>query len=126
MPVVQLSINALRPLDYHLELARRLAPLRDRGVMIVGSGNIVHNLRRLQWNQPDLAYRLGQRFDDAVAEQLARAPGDILKVAEHADYKLAVPTPDHFIPMLYLAGLAAAEARALSRCCAAMRWGRSR
>ena len=109
LPVVQLSINALRPLEYHLQLAARLAPLRDRGVMILGSGNVVHNLRRLQWNQPDLAYDWAERFDDLVAAQLHREPGDILKVTEHRDYALAVPTPDHFIPLLYVAGLAAAE-----------------
>ena len=107
VPVVQLSINALRPLDYHLELAARLAPLRERGVAIIGSGNVVHNLGRVQWNQPDLAFDWAERFDDAVVEQLARAPGDILKVAEHRDYGLAVPTPDHFIPLLYVAALAA-------------------
>lgn len=107
VPVVQLSLNALRPLDYHVALGRRLAPLRERGVMVVASGNVVHNLRRLQWDQPDLAYDWGERFDLAVAEQLARDPGDILAVTEHPDYALAVPTPDHFIPLLYLAGLAA-------------------
>jgi len=108
IPVVQLSINALRPLDYHLELARRLAPLRDRGVMILGSGNVVHNLSRLQWNEPDLAYDWAERFDDSVVEQLAFDPGAILKLREHPDYSLAVPTPDHFVPLLYIAGLAAA------------------
>jgi 4,5-DOPA dioxygenase extradiol len=112
VPVLQLSINALKPLDYHLALAARLAPLRDRGVMILGSGNVVHNLRRLQWDQSDLAFDWAERFDDAVAAQLAVSPGDILKVMSHADYGLAVPTPDHFIPLLYIASLAAAgEAR---------------
>ena len=109
VPVVQLSINALRPLDYHVELGRRLAPLRERGVMILASGNVVHNLRRLQWNAPDLAYDWAERFDDAVAEQLAGDPGAILKVVDHADYGSAVPTPDHFIPLLYIAGVASAE-----------------
>jgi 4,5-DOPA dioxygenase extradiol len=108
VPVVQLSINALRPLEYHLELAKALAPLRDRGVMILGSGNVVHNLRLVERNRPDAAFDWAQRFDDAVVEQLASDPGEILKVAGHADYDLAVPTPDHFIPLLYLAGLAAA------------------
>jgi 4,5-DOPA dioxygenase extradiol len=107
VPVVQLSINALRPLDYHLKLAARLATLRDRGVMIVGSGNVVHNLARVQWDQPNLAFDWAERFDDSVVDQLASAPGDILKVVEHADYGLAVPTPDHFIPLLYVAALAA-------------------
>lgn len=109
VPVVQLSINALRPLDYHLELAARLAPLRDRGIMILGSGNVVHNLARVQWDRRDYAFDWAERFDDAVVEQLTRSPADIMKVAEHPDYPLAVPTPDHFIPLLYLAGLAAAE-----------------
>lgn len=113
IPVVQLSINALRPLDYHLGLAARLAPLRDSGVMIVASGNVVHNLARLQWNQRDLAYDWAERFDDAVVEQLTDQPGDLLRLRDHPDYALAVPTPDHFIPLLYLAGLAAAEGVAL-------------
>ena len=61
----------------------------------------------MQWNRPDAAFDWAERFDDAVVEQLARGPGDILELAEHPDYALAVPTPDHFIPLLYLAGLAA-------------------
>lgn len=109
IPVVQLSLNALRPLDYHLDLAQRLAFLRERGVMILASGNVVHNLGLLKWNEPNLAYDWAERFDDAVAEQLSRNPDDILKVAEHPDFASAVPTPDHFIPLLYTAGLAAAE-----------------
>ncbi|HET7316732.1 MAG TPA: 4,5-DOPA dioxygenase extradiol [Sphingomicrobium sp.] len=107
IPVVQLSINALKPLDYHVELGRKLASLRDRDILVIGSGNIVHNLRRVQWDKPDSAFDWAERFDDAVMEQLATNPGDILTVTEHADYALAVPTPDHFIPLLYIAGLAA-------------------
>jgi 4,5-DOPA dioxygenase extradiol len=109
IPVVQLSINALRPLEYHLDLARRLAPLRDRGVMILGSGNVVHNLGRLNWKEADLAYDWAERFDDAMVDQLARDPNDALRVLEHPDAGLAVPTPDHFVPLLYLAGVAATE-----------------
>ena len=109
VPVVQLSINALKPIEYHLQLASRLAPLRDRGIAILASGNVVHNLQRVRWNQPDGAFDWAQRFDDAVAEQLGREPADILKVAEHPDYRLAVPTAEHFIPLLYLAGLAGRE-----------------
>lgn len=108
IPVVQLSINALKPLEYHLELGTRLAPLRERGILILGSGNVVHNLRRVQWNQPDAAFDWAERFDDAAVAQLADDPAAILKLAEHPDYPLAVPTPDHFIPLLYLAGIAAA------------------
>lgn len=108
VPVVQLSINALQPLDYHLDLGARLAPLRSQGVLIVGSGNVVHNLRRIDWSSPDGASDWNRRFDDAAATQLRENPGDILKLTEHADFDLAVPTPDHFIPMLYLAALSAA------------------
>lgn len=107
IPVVQLSINALKPLDYHLDLGRRLAPLRDRDVLILGSGNVVHNLRRVEWNKPDAAFDWAERFDDAAVRQLAEDPGGALALKERADYALAVPTPDHFIPLLYIAGLAA-------------------
>lgn len=113
VPVVQLSINALKPLEYHLELAARLAPLRERGVMIVGSGNVVHNLGRVQWDQPESAFDWARRFDDAALERMVSDPGSVLDLARHPDYALAVPTPDHFIPLLYVAGLAAAgEGRA--------------
>jgi 4,5-DOPA dioxygenase extradiol len=109
IPVIQLSINALKPLDYHVELGARLAPLLDRDVLILGSGNVVHNLGRVRWNEPDMAFDWAERFDDAVVDQLGSAPGDILRTAGHADYALAVPTPDHFIPLLYIAGIAAAR-----------------
>lgn len=114
VPVVQLSINALKPLDYHLELGRKLAALRNRGIMVVASGNVVHNLRRVQWDQPNAAFDWAERFDDAVTQQLAEAPADILRVTEHPDYQVAVPTPDHFIPLLYVAGMAAEQKSALS------------
>jgi len=108
VPVVQLSINALKPLEYHVDLGRRLAALRDSGVLILGSGNVVHNLRRIEWTRPDAGFDWAQRFDDAVAAQVEDDPSGILRAAEHADYALAVPTPDHFIPLLYIAGVAAA------------------
>ena len=108
IPVVQLSINALKPLEYHVELGAKLAGLRESGIMVLASGNVVHNLGRVQWNQPDAAFDWAERFDDAVVGQLANDPGEILQVTDHPDYALAVPTPDHFIPLLYLAGMAAA------------------
>jgi 4,5-DOPA dioxygenase extradiol len=106
VPVVQLSINALQPLDYHLDIGRRLAPLRHEGVLVVASGNVVHNLRRIDWGQPTGGVDWARRFDDAANDQLRTAPGDILRLAEHPDYERAVPTPDHFIPLLHLAGMA--------------------
>lgn len=112
VPVLQLSINSLKPLDYHVELGARLSGLRDRGVLIVASGNVVHNLRLIDWSQPNLGFDWAQRFDEAAVEQLAVDPARVLKLAAHPDYPLAVPTPDHFIPLLYLSGLAAQDGAA--------------
>jgi 4,5-DOPA dioxygenase extradiol len=109
VPVVQLSINALEPLEYHLDLGRRLAPLREHGVLVLASGNLVHNLRSIAWDTPTEGFDWARRFDDDLREVLQATPGDLLRLAEHGDYPLAVPTPDHFIPLLHLAALAEAE-----------------
>jgi 4,5-DOPA dioxygenase extradiol len=117
VPVVQLSINGLKPLEYHFELGRQLAPLRDRGILIVGSGNVVHNLRLVEWQKPDFGFDWAQRFDAAAAEIMTTDPSRVLSLLQHPDYELAVPTPDHFIPLLYIAGLASVDqpAKALLR-----------
>lgn len=109
VPVLQLSINALEPLRYHLELGSRLTSLRKQGIMVLASGNSVHNLRRVQWNRPDAAFDWAERFDDAVAQKLLDAPDQVLQLMEHPDYAAAVPTPDHFIPLLYIAGMTAGQ-----------------
>jgi 4,5-DOPA dioxygenase extradiol len=111
VPVVQLSINARRGFEYHLELGARLQKLRDRGVLILGSGNVVHNLRAIDWSRPDHAFDWARRLDDAARELLTDRPGEILRLQEHPDFPRAAPTPDHFLPVVYLAGLAAAENR---------------
>jgi len=108
IPVVQLSINALKPLDYHVDLGRRLAPLRDRGVMILGSGNVVHNLRRIDWSYGDRGFDWADRFDVDVRGVMTSQPAALERVERHRDYSLAVPTPDHFLPLAYLAGLCSA------------------
>ena len=106
VPVVQLSIDASKPFDYHLDLGRRLAPLREEGILILGSGNVVHNLRRIDWSQPDGSYDWARRFDAKVTDMMTSAPGDVITAGDEPDYGMAVPTPDHFIPLLYIAGLA--------------------
>jgi len=109
VPVVQLAINALAPLEEHLDVARRLAPLRERGVLIVGSGNVVHNLGLMDPRYPEAGFDWAQRFDEAARAEVVAAPGDVLTLGSHSDYALAVPTPDHFIPLVYFAGVAAAS-----------------
>jgi 4,5-DOPA dioxygenase extradiol len=109
IPVVQLSINADKGLDYHLELGARLAPLRDRGVLIVGSGNVVHNLGGMDPSLAEDGYDWAQRFDDDAKARMTEDPAAVATLDGHRDYGYAAPTPDHFIPLLYLAGLAAQD-----------------
>jgi 4,5-DOPA dioxygenase extradiol len=106
VPVVQLSINAQQPLSYHLELGAKLAPLRKRGVLIVCSGNVVHNLQQIDWNQPDGGFDWAQRFDAAARACMTSLPASVVDLRRHEAFRQSVPTPDHFIPLLYLAGLA--------------------
>jgi 4,5-DOPA dioxygenase extradiol len=113
IPVVQLSIHAQRDFDSHFELGARLAPLRDRGVLIVGSGNIVHNLRALNWGEPDAGFDWARRFDEAARAALTETPSNVPALRAHDDFIRSAPTPDHFIPLLYIAGLAEAAGRPL-------------
>jgi 4,5-DOPA dioxygenase extradiol len=111
VPVVQLGIHALKPLDYHVELGARLAPLRERGVLVLASGNVVHNLRSLDWSRHGFGFDWARLFDDAVRDVMVERPAEVARLAEHPDFARAAPTPDHFVPLLYLAGLAAAANR---------------
>jgi 4,5-DOPA dioxygenase extradiol len=108
IPVVQLSINADKGFDYHLGLGAKLADLRQRGVLVVGSGNVVHNLGGMTSTLPDSGYGWAQRFDEQVRETMLADPAEVPTLDGHSDFRTAVPTPDHFIPLLYLAGIAAA------------------
>jgi 4,5-DOPA dioxygenase extradiol len=111
IPVFQLSIDYYQPLQYHLDLAAQLAALREKGVLIVGSGNIVHNLRlsmeRLRTGDTR-PFDWAVEFDNWVKEKIAGRDFKSLIDYETAGEagKLSVPTPDHYIPMLYSLGLA--------------------
>ncbi len=106
VPVVQLAIDASKPLEYHIDLGARLAPLRDEGVFILGSGNVVHNLRAIEWQAQEQGFDWAQRFDDDARSVLMSDPSQLGELTRSDDYRLAVPTPDHFLPLAYLAGLA--------------------
>jgi len=109
VPVVQLSINALKPPDWHLAMGAKLSSLRDRGVLIMGSGNVVHNLRAIDWQRPDGAFDWAQRFNEHARQLMIERPADAASLTTHPDFHQVAPTPEHFLPLLYLAGLAADE-----------------
>lgn len=107
VPVVQLSVNAARPADYHLQLGAKLAALRQRGVLLMGSGNIVHNLRAMDWQATDTGFDWARRFNDKAIAIAQSAPDRAAALARDADFAMAAPTPEHFLPFLYVAGFAA-------------------
>jgi 4,5-DOPA dioxygenase extradiol len=109
IPVTQLSINADKGFDYHLALGAKLAPLRESGVLILGSGNVVHNLAGVSRDLPDAGFDWAQRFDSDAKEAMLDDPLNAARLDGHRDFRHAVPTPDHFLPLLYLAGLAGAS-----------------
>jgi len=106
MPVVQLSLDTARPGAFHYALAKKLAPLRDEGILIVGSGNIVHNLG--VWRPGDgRPYDWAQRFDAEVRKRIDA--GDHQSLADYPslgmDARMSVPTPEHYLPLLYVLAL---------------------
>jgi 4,5-DOPA dioxygenase extradiol len=106
IPVVQLSIDASMTLEQHIDLGRRLAPLRERGILVVASGNVVHNLRALDPRLAEDGTDWAHRFDEAARAIMTSDPSALPRLLDHADVRAAVPTPEHFLPLAYLAGLA--------------------
>jgi len=106
IPVVQLSIDGTQPPGFHYETGKRLAPLRDEGVLVVGSGNVVHNLRLMKRGGGQ-AFDWAVRFNDKVREALASRDHQALIEFERLgeDARLSAPTPEHYLPLLYIAAL---------------------
>jgi 4,5-DOPA dioxygenase extradiol len=107
-PNVQLSIDSTKDPEFHFETGRRLQPLREEGVLVIGSGNIIHNLRVYRWDDPDTApFDWALRFESDVKRLMLEGNGhrlvDFMLTGE--DASLASPTPDHFLPLLYILGL---------------------
>jgi 4,5-DOPA dioxygenase extradiol len=107
IPVVQLSIDATRPPSFHYDLGKRLAPLRGEGVLIVGSGNVVHNLHVLDRSDNAPAYDWAVRFNGVVRDHLTKRDHQPLVAYEKMgeDARLSIPTPEHYLPLLYIIGL---------------------
>lgn len=107
IPVIQLSIDYSKPMEYHYNLARQISQLREKGVLVIGSGNIVHNLRQLRFDEtvPDWS----QQFDCQIASWIESGDDDsIIKFQELGSLaKMAHPSYDHFLPLLYVLGMKA-------------------
>jgi 4,5-DOPA dioxygenase extradiol len=105
IPVVQLSINETEPAAYHYEIGRLLAPLRDEGVLIVGSGNLIHNLHAYAWgDQTREPFDWALRFEQTARDLMLAGDHDPLIYYESMgkDALLSAPTPDHYLPLLYV------------------------
>jgi len=107
VPVFQMSLDLSRSIKDHLELARELKALRKKGVWIVGSGNIVHNLGRLDWGNTRRGHEWAHVFDDYVRQALEEdAPDRLVNFRQCGiEAKWSVPTLDHYLPLIYLLGL---------------------
>jgi len=108
VPVVQLSIDERQPPEYHHALGKRLAPLREEGVLIVGSGNLVHNLHAYAWGRHGAdPLEWAVRFESRVRDLLMA--GDDAPLIDYKslgrDALLSIPTPDHYLPLLYVIAL---------------------
>lgn len=107
IPVVQLSLDKTKPASWHFELAKKLRPLRDEGVLILGSGDIVHNLSAISWQHMDqlnAGYKWAYQFRDAINQAIHDNDVESLVNVERfgESAALSVPTPDHYLPLLYV------------------------
>jgi len=109
VPAFQLSLDERRSFKEHLELGREIQSLRERGVMIVGSGNIVHNLRQIDWDDPHGAYDWAVEFDAKVKQSVDKRDASALTEPQKWGESLlatAHPTVEHYVPLLYCVGSA--------------------
>ena len=106
VPVFQVSIDMSRGLDYQLEIGKALAELRDRGVLILGSGNVVHNLRAIRWDAGSAPHGFALEFDKLFAEKLENRNFAALADSESLGslLRMAHPSVDHYMPALTIAG----------------------
>jgi 4,5-DOPA dioxygenase extradiol len=105
IPVVQLSIDETQPARFHYDLAKKLTTLRDEGVLIVGSGNLIHNLHTYAWGKHDVEpFDWAVRFESRARELMLGGIHDPLVEYESLgrDATLSAPTPDHYLPLLYV------------------------
>ena len=112
VPVIQLRIDETQPPAFHYELGRRLAPLRGDGVLVMGSGNLVHNLHAYGWGRHSMEpYDWAVRFESVARDLMRRGEHGPLVAYESlgGDALLSVPTPDHYLPLLYVLGLRGQE-----------------
>jgi 4,5-DOPA dioxygenase extradiol len=112
VPVVQLSINEAEPAAFHYDLATRLAPLRDEGVLVIGSGNLVHNLHTYAWGKHDVEpFDWALRFEATARGLISSGDHEPLVNYETLgrDALLSAPTPDHYLPLLYVLALKHAD-----------------
>src|SRR6476620_6551989 len=91
VPVVQLSINAAKPADHHLALGAKLAALRERGVLVMGSGNVVHNLRAMDRNAKDVGFDWAKRFNEKAIEIATSTPERAASLVGDADFLRVAP-----------------------------------
>src|SRR5215813_4877891 len=107
VPVVQLSVDETQPASFHYDVGKRLAPLREEGVLLIGSGNVVHNLDAYAWgSHPVEPFDWAVRFEQKMRQALVAGDDETLVGYESLgrDARLAAPTPDHYLPLLYVAG----------------------